>query len=242
MKALAIIIPMYNEQANAERCIRAVCEVLSAHLPDSRLLVVNDGSKDDTPRILERLSNENLPLLYVSHPTNYGYGAALLTGIKSAHSAGFEYGLFMDSDLTNDPALIPAFAEKLRPGNVDLIKASRFVSGGGMLGVPWRRQIFSIVGNRVASLLFNMGLKDCTNGFHAVRLSLLKDEVFKERGFPFLLEELYKLKRAGARSAEIPYTLTSRQEGEGVSTFSYTPEVIGKYLKYALKSSLVSKQ
>ncbi len=239
MRELAVIIPMYNEQANAERCVRAVCSVLSANLPGAKLLVVNDGSKDETPRILERLSHEDLLFLFVSHPTNYGYGAALLTGIKSAADAGFEYGLFMDSDLTNDPALIPVFADTLRPGAYDLVKASRFVRGGGMRGVPWRRQIFSIVGNRVASLLFSMGLKDCTNGFHAVRLSMLQHEDFVERGFPFLLEELYKLKLRKARATEIPYTLTARGEGEGVSTFNYTPEVIGKYLKYAVRSAFI---
>lgn len=239
MRELAVIIPMYNEQRNAERCVRAVCDVLKATLPDSKLLVVNDGSKDETPAILERLSGEGLPFFFISHPTNYGYGAALHTGIKSALEAGFEFGLFMDSDLTNDPALMPAFAEKLRSGSYDLVKASRFVPGGGMKGVPWRRQAFSIAGNRLASLLFNMGLRDCTNGFHAVRLSMLADERFVERGFPFLLEELYKLKKQRARTTEIPYTLTSRSAEEGVSSFAYTPEVIGKYLKYALKSSLV---
>jgi len=239
MKELAVIIPMYNEELNAARCVRAVCEVLRNSLPDSTLLVVNDGSKDGTKSVLESLSSEKLPFVFVSHPTNFGYGAALLTGVKEALLRGFEYGLFMDSDLTNDPRLVPLFAEKLQSGEFDLVKASRFVPGGGMKGVPWRRQVFSILGNKVASLLFNMGLRDCTNGFHAVRLRLIADEIFREKGFPFLLEELYILKRKGARTTEIPYTLTSRDSGEGVSSFAYTPEVIGKYLKYAIKSSLV---
>jgi len=239
MNELAIIIPMYNEERNAERCVRAVCEVLRRDLPSSKLVVVNDGSKDRTKEILEGLATENLPFIFISHPTNYGYGAALLSGVREALQQGFEYGLFMDSDLTNDPALMPQFAEKLRGGAYDLVKASRFVTGGGMRGVPWRRQIFSIAGNKVASILFNMGLRDCTNGFHAVRLRLIADEVFEEKGFPFLLEELYILKKKGARTTEIPYTLTSRSADEGVSSFAYTPEVIGKYLKYALKSSIV---
>ncbi len=239
MKELAVIIPMYNEERNAERCVRAVCEVLLRETPGTKLLVVNDGSKDRTREILESLNGEGLPFLFISHPTNYGYGAALLSGVKEALKQGFEYGLFMDSDLTNDPALVPRFVEKLQGGAYDLVKASRFVKGGGMSGVPWRRQIFSITGNRVASILFNMGLRDCTNGFHAVRLNLIANEVFEETGFPFLLEELYVLKKKGARTTEIPYTLTSRSAAEGVSSFSYTPEVIGKYLKYALKSSVV---
>lgn len=239
MKELAIIIPMYNEEQNAARCVRAVCEILLAHLPGTILLVVNDGSKDRTAEVLRGLESEKLPFVFVSHPTNYGYGAALLTGVQEALKRGFEYGLFMDSDLTNDPKVIPAFAEKLSSGRYDVVKASRFVAGGGMQGVPWRRQIFSITGNRVASILFNMGLRDCTNGFHAVRLSFIAHEVFTEKGFPFLLEELYVLKKKRARVAEIPYTLTSREEGEGVSSFAYTPEVIGKYLKYALKSAFV---
>jgi len=236
-RKLAVIIPMYNEEGNAEKCIREVCSVLNKKLPEVKLIVVNDGSKDKTEDILKSLDAEDLPFSFVSHPLNKGYGAGLITGAKEALSQGYEFGLFMDSDLTNDPEIIPEFASKIASGSYDLVKASRYISGGGMEGVPFKRRIITITGNFVASFLFGMGIKDCTNGFHAVRLELIVDIDFKERGFPFLLEELYYLKKKGVRATEIPYVLTSRGADEGVSSFSYTPELIWKYLKYALLAS-----
>ncbi len=241
MKELAVIIPMYNEEDNAEKCVRAVCSVIKDLLPGTRLYVVNDGSRDRTEKFLQTLLNKDLPFTLVSHYPNRGFGGALVAGMKRAYEDGFVFGLFMDSDLTNDPILIPNFAKLLSTGKYDVVKASRYVSGGGMKGVPYYRQLYTIIGNFVASKLFRMGIKDCTNGFHAVRLSLLVDEVFREKGFSFLLEELYILKKKKVRTIEVPYILTSRDQGEGVSKFQYTPTMLWSYLKYALRAALVPR-
>jgi len=237
--SLAVIIPMCDEERNAERCVRTVCAVLSERVPGATLVVVNDGSRDRTGAVLDALARAGLPFLRVDHETNGGYGAALVTGARAARDAGFEYGLFMDSDLTNDPALIPAFRERLAGGHFDLVKASRYVQGGGMRGVPIRRQIPSRVGNWLASRLFGMGIRDCTNGFRAVRLDLVAGAALRERGFPMILEELLVLKRLGARASEIPYVLTSRTAADAPSRFTYRPRVLGAYLKYALMAALV---
>ncbi|MFN8389999.1 MAG: glycosyltransferase [Bdellovibrionota bacterium] len=239
MRELAIIIPMYNEEANAERCVREVCSVLCEHQPGTELFVVNDGSSDRTAEILGQLSNERLPFRWLNYSPNRGYGGALVAGMKAAHQAGFVYGLVMDSDLTNDPALIPQFAAKLSSGTYDVVKASRYIPGGGMEGVPVYRQMYTIIGNRIAAALFRMGIRDCTNGFHAVRLALISDVQFVERGFPFLLEELYVLKCRRARATEIPYILKSRAADEGESKFTYRPAVLWAYLKYALRAAIV---
>ncbi len=228
---------MYNEESGAEKCVRAVSQVLQTQLPDVRLYAVNDGSSDKTLSILKRLASEGYPLEVINHEQNKGYGAAILTGARAAHKDGFEFGLFMDSDLTNDPNLIPTFYHRLNEGTVDLIKASRYIQGGGMQGVPFKRQIITILGNKVASSLFQMGINDCTNGFRAVRLSLISDLQFKERGFPSIIEELYYLKLKGARALEIPYILTSRQD-DRTSKFRYDFNTFYTYFKYAFKAFL----
>ncbi len=238
MKTLAVIIPMCDEEANAERCVRSICRVITEKLSDSMLFTVNDGSRDGTLRVLLELAKLELPFKVVSYEPHRGYGEAVLAGMCAAHDAGFVFGLVMDADLTNDPELIPVFEAKLAEGMWDVVKASRYAVGGGMQGVPTWRQMYSMVGNRIAYRLFRMGIRDCTNGFHAVRLSMVVNGSFIERGFPFLLEELYHLKRQGARGTEIPYTLTARQEGEGESKFSYSLPVLWSYLKYALKAAV----
>lgn len=237
---LAVIIPMFNEEMNAERCVREVCNVIDAALPQSKLFVVNDGSSDRTHEILQRLSKEISRFEFISHPKNAGYGASLITGAKQAFEKGYEFGLFMDSDLTNDPNLIPVFNSVIQENKCDLVKASRYIGSGRMVNVPLYHQVVTIFGNKIASFLFGMGIKDCTNGFRAVRLSLLVDLKFIENGFPVIMEELYHLKRKHARAVEIPYTLTARTKDQGASKFRYKPSLFYKYLKYSLKAVLSS--
>jgi dolichol-phosphate mannosyltransferase len=219
---LAVIIPMYNEEQGAERCVREVCAVLSREVPDAKLFVVNDGSKDDTKVVLQALAAFGFPFCLVSYSANRGYGSALLVGAAAALEAGFDFGLFMDSDLTNDPALIPQF-ERAIQGPVDVVKASRYIESGGMRGVPLYRQMITRTGNKLASVLFGMGIKDCTNGFRAVRLAMLRD-------------------KQGARATEIPYILTSREEGGGKSKFRYNASTFYRYLKYCVKAAFVRRR
>ena len=231
---LAVIVPMFNEERNAARCVQEVCAVLSSRLPGSCLFAVDDGSRDRTAEILGGFERQSLPFAFVRCPVNQGYGAALVSGARAARQRGFDYGVFMDSDLTNDPALLPSFAERFATGRYDLIKASRYVDGGGMRNVPLRRQIPTRLGNWLARRLFGMGIHDCTNGFRGVRLELISDVQFHERGFPQILEEMWVLKRKGARATEFPYLLTARNQDQGESKFSYRPRVLLSYLKYAL--------
>lgn len=237
--SLAIVVPMYNEEAGAEKCVRAITQSIQASKTHARLIAVNDGSRDKTREILDRLVEEGLPFEVLHLSKNAGYGGALVQGTKKADELGCEFVLFMDSDLTNDPALIPVFAEALEKNDVDVIKASRFRGDGGMQGVPWQRQVFSIVGNRVAAALFRIGVRDCTNGFRAIRVSMLRNAQFRERGFPIILEELLWLKRHGARFAEIPYVLTSRTDNDKATSFTYNYETLAAYWRYARKSAFV---
>lgn len=235
---MAVIIPMFNEELGAERCVREVSRVLEAKLPATLLFVVDDGSSDRTAEILRNLQQEPLPFRVIHCSVNGGYGAALLEGAKAARAAGFDFGLFMDSDLTNDPELIPIFEEAIQSG-VDVVKASRYIPEGGMSGVPWFRQAVSRYGNVIASALCGIGVRDCTNGFRAVRLSLLANVCFNERGFSSIVEEVYLLKRAGASFREIPYVLTARSDNQDGSKFRYNFQTFYRYFKYCLLAALI---
>jgi dolichol-phosphate mannosyltransferase len=238
MPCLAVIIPMHNEEANAERCVRAVCDVLLKTAPSLRLFVIDNASSDSTGTILHRLDSEGLPLTTL-HESEKGYGAAVRAGLRCALASGFDFGLVMDSDLTNDPTLIPEFLRAVATDRYDVVKASRYIPGGGMEGVPFHRQLVTIVGNWLAARLFAMGIKDCTNGFRAVRLRLACGQDLIEPGFPSILEELLALKRSGACAVEIPYVLHARKRNEGRSKFTYSSAVVLRYLKYALLAAAV---
>lgn len=227
---------MYNEEAGAEICVRNICAVLATEPARAGLVVVNDGSSDGTEKILQRLRPMFPVLTVVNHTSNRGYGAALRTGIAKAIEESFEYVLFMDSDLTNNPADIPRFTEKMQAG-FDLIKATRYTGGGTVEGVPFRRVIISRVGNWLARRLFQLPVHDCTNGFRAVRTSLLEKLQLSEDRFSIILEELYWLKFLAHSYIEIPVILTNRAGGRRATSFAYSPAVFWTYLRWPLRAA-----
>jgi dolichol-phosphate mannosyltransferase len=234
---VAVVIPMFNEEAGATACVIAVCRILDGMPIRSGLIVVNDGSGDGTAEALARLLPAEPRLEVVTHPVNRGYGGALRSGVEAAARGQFEYVLFMDSDLTNDPRDIPRFATVMG-SDVDVIKATRFREGGGMLGVPLARRVMSRLGNAVARALFRTGISDCTNGFRAIRTSLAQRLQLRESRFPVILEELYCCVFAARRFAEVPVVLTSRGAALRRTSFVYRPAVLWQYLKYALLAGL----
>jgi glycosyltransferase involved in cell wall biosynthesis len=233
--SFAVVIPMYNEELGAARCVRAVCAVLDRIPSRCALIVVEDGSGDRTFEVLRAAVGANPKLEIARHTRNSGYGRALLTGVRTAISEGYDYVLFMDSDLTNAPEDIPRFIPLMEQG-VDVIKASRFVRGGRMQGVPWRRSIFSHAGNWIARAMFRVGIRDCTNGFRAVKVPILARMDLQESGFPIIVEELYQAKSLARTFSEVPVVLTSRTDDQRRTSFSYDWSTIGKYLRFALKA------
>lgn len=235
--SLAVVVPMYNEERGAERCILAISSALRSLGARAVLIVVDDGSTDRTSAILSEFLQKESCLVVLTHEKNRGYGRALQTGARHAAESRYDYVLFMDSDLTNDPGYLPRFLEKMTQG-YDVIKASRYTSGGGSVGVPAWRVAVSKVGNRIARSLFRLPLTDFTNGFRAIRTDLYCRLEISETGFPSIMEELYQVKPLTRSFCEVPYTLTARTDAVRRSSFSYGPAVLYRYLKYALRSFL----
>jgi len=233
--SFCVIVPMYNEQSKADMCVQRISEILATIPNRSALVTVNDGSSDETAGILNRLSPDFPNLTVIHHEKNCGYGAALRTGMGYATQAGFDYALFMDSDLTNDPGDIPKFVEKMKDG-YEVIKATRYSDGGGVSGVPGYRVLISRVGNWIARRLYRIPITDCTNGFRAVRTSLLSQMELTEPKFPIIMEELYYSSFLATTFAQIPVRLTNRGEGQRPTSFVYRPRVFYDYLKYPLKA------
>lgn len=234
---VGIIIPMYNEEKNAKKCIDTVVKEIKELPQEAKLIVINDGSKDKTSTILSQQKELYKKYIVVlTHKKNKGYGAATQTGIEYAIHNNFIWVLHMDSDLTNDPKYIKDFFKKATD-NVDCVKASRYISGGVVIGVSTYRKFISTIGNYIARLFFNVGISDCTNGFRLVRVKKLNGAHFTESNFSIILEELLYLKKQKAHFAEIPYTLTARSDSR--SKFNYKPQIFYSYFKYAFKALFV---
>ena len=235
LSSFAVVVPMFNEEQGAERCVREIARVLATMPHHTALIAVNDGSSDGTATALQLAAAAEPKLEVITHPQNRGYGAALATGARHAAERGFDYALFMDSDLTNSPDDIPRLAAAMSD-EVDVIKATRYSNGGSIQGVPFYRVAISAVGNRIARALFRLPVHDCTNGFRAVRSRLLRDMQLAERGFAVIMEELYWCRFMTDRYAEVPVVLTSRGGDRRPTSFVYRPSVFWRYLKYPLRA------
>lgn len=232
---LAVVIPMFNEEQGALRCVTAVIKVLRNLPVRSMLIVVDDGSTDKTGKLLKSKATQYKKFLtLITHKKNQGYGTATQTGIDTARKKKATWVLHMDSDLTNDPKYITLFTTFMNT-DYDCIKGSRYIPQGKVQNVPVYRRAISFVGNSIASVFFNIGIRDCTNGFRMVRLKKLRGIRFKENDFSIILEELYYLKRNNAKFTEIPYVLTARADSR--SHFIYKPKIFLNYFKYAFKSA-----
>ena len=228
---------MFNEEKNAGNCIDSVVKEINKLHGNIKLFVVNDGSTDKTLSIIKNKKTiYKNRLEVVSCNLNAGYGYALKQGINKAAENNFDYVLFMDSDLTNDPKDIYKFTESLKY-DPDCVKASRYIKGGGIKKVPLKRQIISRIANFISSLFFGLGIKDCTNGFRMVKLSKIKDLNFREKSFPIIFEELYYLKKRNAKIIEVPVILSSRIKTK--TNFTYSPSTFYNYFKYAIKALFV---
>lgn len=232
--SFCVIVPMYNEGGNAERCLYQLATFLQDLEYDTLLVAVNDGSTDRTGEILEYLLDEIEGLVVETHEKNRGYGAANKTGAQRAISEGFGYALFMDSDLTQSVKYIYPFIDEMKKGT-DFIKATRYAKGGEVVGVSFSRWFVSRVGNQMAKIALKLPISDYTNGFRAVRTDILSKIDCKENGFPYLIEEVAQATKFAKTFSEIPYTLTCRDNTCSGSKFRYTLDIYYTYFKHLFK-------
>jgi glycosyltransferase involved in cell wall biosynthesis len=210
MKKLSIIIPVYNEAETVDRVIE---RVLAVELEDfeREIIVVNDGSTDETGAILERLADRWSSLLTViHHEENQGKGAAIRTALERV---GGDIVITQDADLEYDPreyskllALFEDPAVRVVYGSRNLRKnprsSWRFYWGGRLLS--W-----------VANLLYGSDLTDEATGYKLFRTELLRSLDLQADGFAFCPEVTGKVLRQNIEIHEIPISYEPRSLDEG---------------------------
>lgn len=218
---LSIVAPAFNEEAVLKYFINQVCDSLK-DVTDWELIIVNDGSTDQTSKILSAEAEIRSQLVVIHHEVNRGLGKALQTGFK--HARG-DIVITMDADGSHDPKIIPIMCQNIRAG-YDVVIASRYVWGGGMEEVPYWRQFLSIIGNRVLGTLLKWPVKDATSGYRAYTNEVLGRLTELPAGFEVQSVILNQIGKA--KYKEIPLVLHNRYAG--YSKMSYR-RLIPVYLK-----------
>jgi glycosyltransferase involved in cell wall biosynthesis len=217
---LSIIVPMFNEAENAESTLNRVKDALASFRGTYEIIVVNDGSLDNTLDILNGLAEQDRKLKVVSYSKNVGRGMALRKGFKE--SSG-EIIVSIDADLSYHPNYIIDFVETLRTEqDVDFVLASPYMPGGGVQNVPASRLYISKLGNKILRFAMPNRIYTSTGIFRAYRKKVLDSLEIESDGKEIHLEILSKALALGYRVKESPAILTSRKKGKSKFKFRKT--------------------
>ncbi len=179
---------------NAAGTIAAVVRGLRDTLPDVTVLVVDDGSSDETAARAREAGAQVL-----RHAVNQGKGAALQTGFDEAVRHGMEAVLALDADGQHDPAWAPRLLAGL--SGVDMVVGSRLLSRAGM---PWLRRVTNDVTSWWVSRLARTTIEDSQSGYRAIRATVLRRIRPVARRFDYESEFLVAAARAGFRIGAVP--------------------------------------
>lgn len=192
---LSIVIPARNEEAGLGRILPA----LRSHYPDSEIIVVDDGSTDNTAAVCEPHAVTRLV-----QPYSKGNGAAIKRG---ALAASGEVLVFMDADNQHDPADVPRLLEKLEQG-YDLVVGARSGFSSQASVARWSANTFY---NRLASWMVGQRIEDLTSGFRAVRRrEFLGFLYLLPNGFSYPTTSTMAFFRAGYSVGFVPITVRAR--------------------------------
>ncbi|MCB1247346.1 MAG: polyprenol monophosphomannose synthase [Acidimicrobiia bacterium] len=220
--SVLVIIPTYDEIENIDRITAAVRE----HGYD--VLVVDDGSPDGTGRRADELAVTD-PGIHVLHrTTKEGIGPAYAAGFAHGLTMGAEILCEMDADFSHDPADLPRLVAAVEDG-ADLAIGSRYVPGGATAGWPWHRRLLSKGGNRYASLMLGISVRDSTAGFRAFRDTTIRKvdpSACEASGYGFQIEMAWRAEAAGLDIVEVPITFRDRAYGTSKMDRSIALEAI----------------
>lgn len=211
---LSIVIPVHNEQENIAPLVQQVKETVVAKGINTELIIVDDGSTDDTRKSL-LLEAENCPwVVALARDKGQGQSAAMYAGIQAARG---EFVATLDGDLQNDPADLPLMLEKLKTEGADMVQGDRSRHRQDTFG----RRIGSAVGRAARRWLIGDCVRDTGCSARVVRCSVAKQ-------FPLAFKGMHRFMPAyaamlGAKIIEMPVKHHPRQAGKtkyGVGVFS----------------------
>lgn len=213
---ISLIIPMYNEEDNVLRTLVEVNSVMKVY-DDYEILVVDDGSVDDTYRLAEEFSSNNPNVHVIKQKTNSGMGRALRTGFE--HARG-EIIITIDADLSYSASHINLLASELiNDLTLDIVVGSPYMEGGDVKNVPFTRLFISRIANKFVGYSMPENLNTVTSVLRAYRRDVLDLMELESNGTDINLEILSKAIATRYKIKEVPAVLEGRELGQSKLKF-----------------------
>lgn len=200
---LSVIIPAYNEEKRIEKTLLSVHEYLSRQNYDYEIIVVSDGSKDQTVEVVSRLTSHVPRLRVIDNKENHGKGWVVRQGMLEA---GGDYRLFMDADNSTTADQVEGFLPFFSQG-YDIVIGSRRIAGSNItVKQPWIRDFLGGIFRLIVHTLVPLGIKDSQAGFKvfsakATEAVFPKQTIFR---WAFDVEILAIARKLGFKIKEVP--------------------------------------
>ncbi len=202
-KSLSVVIPAYNEAGNLPRLVDEIVSFLRHHMGSFEIILIDDGSRDDTPAVLENLEERFPEVRRIRHPVNQGYGASLKTGFSACR---FDWIFFTDADRQFQIEDLLEFFPHCQ-------EASTVVGYRKKRRDSLARRFFSRGYNKLTRLLFGLRIRDINCAFKLIDSKTLKTIPIESRRFFVNTELLIKIQKRGGRIREIGVNHRPREQG-----------------------------
>lgn len=209
MKA-SLIVPVRNEEVCLERTIQDIRAALDAEALDYEVLIVDDGSTDQTGQIASRLARQWPRLKVITNPGPYGFGLAVRKGLENFSG---EAAIIVMGDGADSPQDIVRYIRRLEAG-AECVFGSRFVKGAAVRGYPWHKMFLNRLANHFIRILFHIDYNDVTNAFKAYRRNVIDGlKPFLSPHFNLTVEMPLKAIIRGYQYQVIPVAYVNRLQG-----------------------------
>lgn len=202
---ISVFFPAYNDAHSIGKLVEDALEILPDLTDTYEVIVVNDGSADETQNVLDELTSKHQALRIVRHETNKGYGGALQSGFRAAVN---DLVFYTDGDGQYDVGelvkLLPLLGE-----NVDVVNGYKLERTDKM-----NRKIVGGFYNRLAHFMFSLPIRDVDCDFRLIRREILGKISLHSTSGSICVELVYKLRKAGANFEEIGVNHYARQHGK----------------------------
>jgi len=203
---LSFFFPAHNEALNIEALVAEALEVLPMLARQFEVIAVDDGSRDDTPQIADRLAAADPRVRVVHHEVNQGYGAAVRSGLRAAR---YELVAFTDGDRQFRVADLARLLDRLaRPDRPDVVVGYRQKRAD-----PFIRTAYARAYRLALNIFYRLGVRDVDCAFKLFRRSALEGIRLESGGAFMSAELLIKLKQRGRTIAEVPVPHYPRTAG-----------------------------
>jgi glycosyltransferase involved in cell wall biosynthesis len=215
---VSLIVPAYNEAAIVEKNLAIICDYMTSLEGEYRweMLVINDGSKDDTGERSEAFARTRENVRVLHHIVNFGLGQALKSAFN--HSRG-DYVIPVDIDLSYSVDHIERLLSKITETQAKIVIASPYMKGGKVSNVPWMRKVLSVWANRFLSATSHGDLTTLTGLVRVYDGNFVRSLNLRSMSMDINPEVIHKARMLRARIVEIPAHLCwSDQKAEKIAT------------------------